>query len=179
MTDVYIYSLLPWRSPRRCLTSESRYAVPRVSPAGKIVNFLRVNAREVSVYFTGRLRLGCPIGETRTAPVWERSCDRHRDIINLREGLSLPWCKGRGNGSVTRHTLTRVCRKTREGVRGDRSHQADLNHREAPGVFGGKGRAVRDSAKPLASARGELHVGRVDQLLRKACGADLCRHSYL
>jgi hypothetical protein len=42
-----------------CFSSESRYAVPRVSPAGKIVNFLRVNAREVSVLFTGRLRLEC------------------------------------------------------------------------------------------------------------------------
>jgi hypothetical protein len=72
-----------------------------------------------------------------------------------------------------------VCRKTREGVRGDRSHQADLNHREAPGVFGGKGRAVRDSAKSLASARGELHVNSehvarsIDPTCRSAvpCGA--------
>lgn len=85
------------------------------------------------MYLTGRLRLGCPIGETRTASVWERSCERHRDITNLREGPSL-LCKGWGNGSVTRHTLTRVCRKTREGVGGDRSHYGVVNHREALGV---------------------------------------------
>jgi hypothetical protein len=71
-----------------CFSSESRYAVPRVSPAGKIVNFLRVNAREVSVLFTGRLRLKCPEVESHHGLVWERSCDRHRDTINLQEGLS-------------------------------------------------------------------------------------------
>jgi hypothetical protein len=71
-----------------CFSSESRYAVPRVNPAGKIVNFLRVNAREVSVLFTGRLRLECLEVESRHGAGMGAFRDRHRDTINLQEGLS-------------------------------------------------------------------------------------------